>query len=452
MKYKILTIDDDVANLQANKTFLEACEYSVDVATSGEEGLKLIQNPFSDYAAVLLDYRMPGMSGAEVALKIKDISPELPILMYSCDDSGDTIKHSFRSGVLDFIDKDESQDKLKLALEVACQKYEESKISRPTTPSENQKLLETVGMVGRSDAMAEVVRSSLKYAALSSPVLITGETGVGKELVARALHPKLLNSFHGINCASFAQNQLIESELFGYEKGAFTGAENRKTGILESIGDGTVFLDEIHHLSPQAQATLLRALCEKKIRRIGGLQEIPITCRIIAATKPEITSLIQKGQFLADLYYRLKILTIEVPSLRDRTEDIEPLVHHFAKLAENETKIKKEFKLKVIRHFEEYNWPGNIRELEGTVRQLYATAKGDFIGPEELTGAIKETLKDVSHRVSSLESFDRKQLRQRRDYISTILRGSRSKRQAAERLGINESTLRGLVNNLEIRM
>ncbi|MCM0604513.1 MAG: sigma-54-dependent Fis family transcriptional regulator [Xanthomonadaceae bacterium] len=452
MKYRILTIDDDVENLQANKIFLEACEYSVDVATNGHDGLKLIQNAFSDYAAVLLDYRMPGMSGAETALKIKEINPDLPILMYSCDDSGDTIKQSYRSGIEDFIDKDESRDKLKLALELACKKYEEMKVSKPASPTENQKLLETIGMIGCSESMAEVAKSALKYATLGSPVLLTGETGVGKELIARALHPKSMNSFYGLNCASFAQNNLIESELFGYEKGAFTGADNRKIGMLESIGDGTIFLDEIHHLTPQAQATLLRALCEKKIRRIGGLQEIPITCRIIAATKPEITSLIQKGQFLADLYYRLKVLTIEVPALRDRPEDIEPLVHHFCRLIENETKTKKEFRLNVIRSFEEYSWPGNIRELEGVIRQLFASSKDYYIGAEDLKGNIKEILNHSNNRVTALDTFDRKQLRQRRDYISTILRSSRSKRQAADRLGINESTLRGLMNNLEIRI
>jgi DNA-binding NtrC family response regulator len=246
MKYQILAIDDDFENLQATSLLLEEWGYKVDIASSGAEGIQKIKNSEQDYAVILLDYQMPDMNGAETAEKIREINAESIILIYSCDSSRSALKDIFKAGAVDFIDKDENIENLQTALELSCQRFEEDfKVHRPIiNKAYNAELLESVGMIGQSQKMADVVLKCLNYKNYDKPVLILGETGSGKELIAKAIHGEDKDRFYAINCAAFGDGNLIEAELFGYEKGAFTGAVNRKIGILEAAGFGTVFLDD----------------------------------------------------------------------------------------------------------------------------------------------------------------------------------------------------------------
>ena len=452
MKYRILAIDDDIENLEATSLILEEWNYKVDTASSGAEGIAKVKNAERDYAVILLDYKMPVMNGAEAAQKIREVNAESIILIYSCDNTRSAVKDTFKAGAIDFIDKDENIDSLKKALEMACQRFEEGlRIHRPiVNKASNVELLQSVGMVGQSQKMVDVVLKCLNYKKYDQPVLILGETGSGKELVAKAIHGDNADRFYPVNCAAFSDGNLIEAELFGYEKGAFTGAVNRKIGILEAAGSGTVFLDELHHLSLKAQGALLRALREKKIRRVGGTVETDISCRIIAASKPDLTKKVEEGVFLPDLYYRLKFLTIDVPSLRERPEDIGLLVEHFARRFQKPYEKKISFRSRVIRILEKYEWRGNVGELEGCVSELLVNCKNNIVSVGDLGTKFQalDILENPSSTLSDLESKHSAELRQ---FISTAIKFSGSRRGAATRLGINESSLRGIIERLKIK-
>ena len=454
MKHKILVIDDDVANLSSTKLYLETCGFEVDVVTSGEKGIKRLQNPTSDYAVILLDYRMPGgISGGETALKIKSLNLASVVLMYSGDDRRETLLTSLRIGVAaDFIDKSENHEVLKVAVMKACLQYEENKLARPSQDfSANEKFLNKYGMAGRSAALTSAVNDFLKFMTVDSQVLILGETGVGKELFAHLIAKETHKNCLTLNCGTVANSNLLESELFGHEKGAFTGADHRKIGLLEAAGNGIVFLDEIHALSLSGQASLLRAISEKKIRRVGGIQEIEINSRVIAASKPDIEQWARDGLFLPDLYYRLQMLVVKIPSLRDMIEDIEPLTFHFLNKAEVKSGLKKSIRSSTIRALESYNWPGNVRELEGTILAAVTKSDGAAIEPSDLDAKFR--LSRTTDRLESdtqLVLLDEKHINEKRNHIINILKLSRSKRQAAEKLGINESSLRRAMVSLNI--
>ena len=452
MKYRILAIDDDIENLQATSLLLEEWDYKVDTASSGAEGLQKIKSSEQDYAVILLDYQMPAMNGAETAEKIREINAESIILIYSCDNSRAALKDIFRAGAVDFIDKDENIESLKKALEIACQRFEEDlKVHYPIiNKAYNAELLQSVGMIGQSQKMTDVVLKCLNYKKYDQPVLILGETGSGKELVAKAIHGEDKDRFFAVNCAAFGDGNLIEAELFGYEKGAFTGAVNRKIGILEAAGYGTVFLDELHHLSLKAQGILLRAIREKKIRRVGGTVEIKITCRIIAASKPDLLSKADLVLFLPDLYYRLKYLTIDVPALRERPEDIGLLVEHFAEKFQKTSGKKVVFKAKVIRIFEKYEWRGNVGELEGCVSELLVNSMNNIISAGDLNSKFS-ALNILDNPTSTLADLEAKHEDELRQLISSAIHVAGSGRKAAVRLGINESSLRAMADRLRIK-
>lgn len=453
MKSRILIIDDDKMNLRATESLLEEWGYSVDVAESGLEGLGKLKEAERDYSVILLDYLMPDMNGAETAAKIRSFNSESIILIYSCDNSRAAVKETFRAGAVDFIDKDENVDALRSALAIACQNYEDNlRVYKPlVNKAHNSELLQSIGMVGHSQKMAEIVKTCLNYRSYDKPVLILGETGSGKELVAKAIHGQDKQGFFAVNCAAFADGNLIESELFGYEKGAFTGANNRKVGILEAAGRGTVFLDELQHLSLNAQGSLLRAIRERKIRRVGAPTESSINCRILAATKPDLSRRVEEGSFLPDLYYRLKFLTVEIPALRERPEDIGLLVEHFCRKFHKETGKRVSFRSKTIRLFEQYKWPGNVGELEGCVSQLLVNAGEQAISPSDLDNRFK-VLDILENPTSTLSDLDSRHQAERKELISSAINGAGSRRRAAMRLGINESSLRAMAGRLGIQI
>jgi DNA-binding NtrC family response regulator len=442
MRTNILAVDDNPINLVATKELLESWGYRVDTAEKPSDALKILQST-KEYAVLLLDFLMPEMDGAELAERIRKFNDESVILIYSCEDSRNAVKESLRAQVMDFVDKDEDIPTLKKAIAAAIAKYENVKtLKSEQTPEEGNALLQELGLIGASPALIRVAALAKRFRTMDDPALITGETGTGKELIARALHDPSKGQFLVVNCAAFANSNLVEAELFGYEKGAFTGAMNKKIGILEVANRGTVFLDELHHLSLSAQASLLRAIREKKIRRVGGDQEISIHCRIIAATKPDIHQRAMNNEFLLDLYFRLKMLLLEIPALRNRKEDIPLLVQHFCAEFNKKNKTSKKFQARTIRSLEEYAWPGNIGELHGAVVNLLASSNKNTIEPKDLDPRF-EKIADDEIAASTLEDFETRQNREKHKFIESVIRSSESQRHAAKRLGISESTLRG---------
>jgi DNA-binding NtrC family response regulator len=372
------------------------------------------------------------------------------ILIYSAYPSVEALTATMRSGSVNFIDKNEDLSALKTSLERACQDYEKNRKVKPLlTPDEITTLIRSIGMVGCSPKLGQVAESILRFRESKKPVLILGETGVGKEMVATALHGGTKDNFFVVNCAAFQGSSLVESELFGHEKGAFTGAINRKIGILEAARGGTVYLDEIQHLDTQTQGKLLRALREMKIRRVGGLREEPVSFRLIASCWPDIEQRVEKGTFLPDLYYRLKFLAVTIPPLRERIDDIEPLVIHFCQRHNRETGDRKQFLARTIRYLETYDWPGNVGELDGYVAALITHSKSDTVDINHVDPQLK-LIKDGIFE-GTLDEIDARSEREKRRLIRQTLDSAKSTRQAARILGIKPSSLHTLLDRFGLR-
>ncbi len=448
-KYNILLVDDEEENLLSTKALVLRWGYNVDAVKSGDDAIEYVKSGLKDYAVALLDYRMPGKTGTEAAKEIRALNQEITLLVYSAYPSIESLTATIRAGALNFIDKNEDMASLKSALESACREYEKvRKVKPPLSQNEASKLISSIGMVGRSEKLAQVCNQVLKCRKSKKPTLILGETGVGKELVAGALHVGNKDKYFVVNCASLT-GPLLESELFGHEKGAFTGAIVRKVGILEAAKGGTVYLDELHHLDLKTQAKLLRAIREMKIRRLGGLKEEDVDFRLVASSWPNIEEKVAEGSFLPDLYFRLKFLTIEIPPLRERPEDIEPLVTHFCEKHFKETGVRKHVLVRALRHLENFNWPGNVGELDGVLSNLLSDCEKEAIDesdldPRMLTGR-------TSPSVSTFAELEAKQTKEKMATIQSALRAAKSVRGAARRLGMKPSSLHSIMTRLGIR-
>lgn len=449
MKHHILMIDDDEDNLISTAFLLKRWGYEVLAAKSGDEGITKLREGVEEFSIILLDYKMPEKNGAETAIELRKINSDAVILIYSCDESREAVISSMRAGAINFIEKNDDLLYLKEQIEAATHHYETKTrtLKKVNANSDPAKLLASVGMIGISQKMVSVAESILVFRNSKKNILIRGETGSGKELVAKALHTEGNNRFFAVNCASFGNNsQLLESELFGYEKGAFTGAINRKVGIFEAARGGTVFLDEVHHMSLQSQAQLLRVIRERKIRRLGAVREEDVDFRLIVATKPEIEEWVKEGKFLPDLYYRFKFLCIDVPSLRERLEDIAPLVMHFCEKHFQETGEKKTFLMHTIRALEQYNWPGNVGELEGYITALLERVPSDTISSHHLDPEMFH----AQSRLASFAALEERQEREKRRFLTESLKTSKSMQQAAERIGLPRQTFQSMLSRFKV--
>jgi two-component system response regulator AtoC len=449
-KYNVLLVDDQEENLSITRDLLHRWGYSVDAVSNGDEAIECVRNQVKEYAVAVLDYRMPGKNGAEVAAEIRPLNDEIILLMHSAYPSVESLTATIRARVLNFIDKNEDVARLRTALEQACVEYEKVRRVKPSLgENERARLIRTLGMVGISDGLARVAQQVEVIRPSQKPALILGETGVGKEHVARALHTGNPNTFFVVNCAAFQGSALVESELFGHEKGAFTGAIVRKVGILEAARGGTVYLDELHYLDTQTQGKLLRAIREKKIRRVGGLHEEDIDCRIVASTWPNIEERVANGTFLRDLYYRLKFFTIQIPPLRERVEDIRPLVLHFADLHEKETGVRKHFLERTLSYLEQHEWPGNVGELDGYISALLTEYPKETIDHTQLDSKFLFTAPPSQD--SSFAQLEARQKREKRELIGYAVRTSKSIMQAAQRLGLKSSSLNTMITRFGMR-
>jgi len=366
---KILVIEDEAAIRRVLIKIIseESDSYDVEEAENGLDGIEKIKD--NDYDLVLCDIKMPKMDGVEVLEKAKKIKPEIPFVMISGHGDLETAVNTMRLGAFDYISKPPDLNRLLNTVRNA--------LDRKVLVVENKRLKKKVSknyeMIGESDAIIRIKEMIEKVAATDARVLITGPNGTGKEMVAHWLHEKSdrsKSSLIEVNCAAIP-SELIESELFGHVKGSFTGANKDRAGKFEAANNGTIFLDEIGDMSLSAQAKVLRALQENKIQRVGSDRDIKVNVRIIAATNKDLKREIKEGRFREDLYHRLAVILIKVPSLNDRRDDIPLLINYFTKkIAIEQGVAKKEFLPEAIALLQEYDWTGNIRELRNVVERL----------------------------------------------------------------------------------
>ncbi len=380
-KMSIMIVDDEMIIRESFFHWFEKFDHIVDTAASGFEALnKLEKYPFE---VLFVDIKMPGMDGIELLEKVKEEYPDTTVVIITAYGSIESAVKAMKLGAVDYLLKPFKPAQLSLVMEkVAYQKKRESEYKY--LKGHLDKITRFDNIIGQSELMSEIFELIPEVAKSASSILITGETGTGKELVAKAIHAKSTRSnlpFIPINCGSIPDS-LLESELFGHQEGAFTGATHTSKGFLEVVSGGSLFLDEIGEISNKMQINLLRALEEKKITRIGGRQPYDVDFRLISATSRDLEEAIEQGNFREDFYYRINVIKIHVPPLRKRKGDIPLLIHHFLKKYSHETtKHVDRVTQDAIQLLEQYPWPGNVRELENVVERAVVLSKSRTLRP-----------------------------------------------------------------------
>jgi len=385
-KPRILVIDDEAPIRDSLKMTLEYEGYDVIGAATGQEGLALAEREGPDL--VLLDVKMPGMDGIEVLERLRNMNESLPVVVVSGHGTISTAVEATKKGAFDFIEKPFASERVLVSLRNAL----DSRQLR----DENRSLKKAVEirhqMIGESAGLKHVMAAVGRAAPTNATVLITGESGVGKELVARTIHRNSLRSrerFVQVNCAAIPE-ELIESELFGHEKGSFTGATEKQVGKFEQADRGTIFLDEVGDMSAKTQAKVLRVLQEGEVERLGSARTVKVDVRVIAATNKNLEEEIEKGRFREDLYFRLAVIPIHVPPLRERQDDIAPLVRHYMDDFSRENNVRpKRITPAALDALTRYRWRGNIRELRNAVERMIIMTGGDTIDIADLPESIR---------------------------------------------------------------
>jgi two-component system, NtrC family, nitrogen regulation response regulator NtrX len=386
MKPRILVIDDEAEIRRSVRMILEYEGYDVVEASSGPEGLAMIEREPPDL--VFLDIKMPGLDGLEALQRVRQTNESLPVVIISGHGTVSTAVEATKLGAFDFIEKPLASERVLVTIRNA--------LDQTRLQTENRTLKRAAEarhqMVGESPALRHVWDAVKRAAPTNATVLLLGESGVGKELVARSIHRNSLRSrerFVQVNCAAIPE-ELIESELFGHEKGSFTGATEKQIGKFEQADRGTIFLDEVGDMSAKTQAKVLRVLQEGEVERLGSARTIKVDVRVIAATNKDLEAEIEKGTFREDLYFRLSVIPIRVPPLRDRREDIPPLVRHFVDLFSRENNRRPQrFTAAALEYLQKARWKGNVRELRNTVERLLIMTPGDVIDADDLRDAVR---------------------------------------------------------------
>lgn len=385
---RILIVDDELSIVEVLRTLLRKGGHDVVSASCAKDALKMLKEDVFDL--MITDIRLPGMSGIDLMAKARELQSQMAIITMTAYADVENAVAAMRNGAFDYITKPFKFDELILTIDRA--------LSYETVLAENKVLKTTLHaqyhfnfIVGDSLPMLELYRLIEKISRTNSTVLILGESGTGKELVAKAVHdssPRSAASFVKVNCAAMPET-LLESELFGYVRGAFTGAATNKKGLFETAHGGTIFLDEIGSIPLNMQMKLLRVLQEKEIRRVGGTEDIPVNVRVIAATNEDLEQKIAAGEFRDDLYFRLSVIPLKVPALRNRPEDIPLLVTHFLNQFEEDNKNKVGISADTVKALCSFEWPGNIRQLENTIKRMATLNESGTIEiselPEEIT-------------------------------------------------------------------
>ncbi len=423
---RILAVDDEKDMLRLlHRIITTKTSYEVTTISEPEKVIPIINKEFFDL--ILLDLRMPGINGMELLEKIKERDPDIGVIIITAYGTIETAVKAIKLGAYDFITKPFKWEQivvtLNRAMELQNLKKENRRLKRELEVQKDADFI-----IGNTERMQSIYRYALQIAPTSAPVVITGETGTGKELMARLIHKHSgrKGSFVAINCSAFPEN-LIESEMFGHVKGAFSGAIRDKKGLVEEADDGTLFLDEVGDLSPAMQTKLLRFLQNGEIRAVGSLQTKAVNVRVVAATNKDLIELVKKGEFREDLYYRLNVIDIFLPPLRQRQEDIPILAHYFLeKHTRNTSKKISGFTSKAMALLLNREWPGNIRELENVVERAVIVCRGGEIDTKDLApispSSIQETRIDSSILDLPFKEAKQEALRKfYREYLSHVL-------------------------------
>ncbi len=438
--HKVLVIDDDPEMCRLIADVLKGEEFSVITINDSLEASKILKK--EEFDIVITDLKMKGLKGLDLLEETKQVSPLTPVIIITAFGTIESAIQAMKMGAYDYITKPFQMDELVLtvnkALENRLLKREVARLKR-----EVESRYQFHHLIGGSPSMQKIYDLIEKISDTSSNLFITGETGTGKELVAKAIHYNGIRkegSFIAINCAAIPET-LLESELFGYKKGAFTDAKADKKGLIFEANEGTLFLDEVTEMASTLQAKLLRVIEEKEVRPLGDTNSYPINVRIISTSNRNIKSLIQQGQFREDLYYRLKVIDIELPSLRERKEDIPLLVKHFIDKFNNELKKGisgiSEDGLKLLLN---YSWPGNVRELENVIQRAITLAQHEVILPEDLPPSSMEESAEDSFEKALREGYTVDKLE--KEYIRRVLiKVGGNKSRASEILGLDRKTL-----------
>lgn len=436
---RILVVDDEPIALQNMKHVLEKDNLVVFTAGSGRDAIRLIDEESFD--VVVTDLKMEDVDGMQVLKRVKEVSPLTEVIVVTGYASVETAVEAMKMGAFYYLSKPIQVNDLRALVQKALEKVQ--------LANEVRRLREEIAglgrlplFIGKSPSVERLVKMIEQIAPADCNVLIQGETGTGKEVVARMIHqlsPRRDRRFVAINCGAFTE-ELLSSELFGHEKGAFTGAHTTKKGLMEIASGGTLFLDEVAEMPPSMQVRLLRVIQEKVIIRVGGVEEIPIDVRIIAATNKNLKKEVELGHFRQDLYYRLNVITLQVPPLRERRDDIPLLCHYFIDRFSNaQKKSITEISKDVMNILMEYEFPGNVRELENMMERAVTLATGNRIEVEHLPIDLQQRLFHITrpqkNELLSLEEHEREYIR----WVLMKTRGNKSK--AAEILGIDRVSL-----------
>lgn len=451
----VLIVDDEQSYRQLLTLVFESDGHTIRTAMNGRQAIDALAEGSVDI--IISDVKMPDMDGIEMLRAVRETQPDLGVVLMTAFASVETAREAFKLGADDFIQKPFDVEELKLIVKKTLEKQELIVENRAFKRAQRDRgsVKNIVGTSSKMDAIFQMIET---VAEVQSTVLVTGESGTGKELVARAIHDqsdRAERPFISINCGAFTET-LLESELFGYVKGAFTGANTNRKGLFEAADKGTIFLDEVGEMSPAMQVKLLRVLQERRVRPVGAHDEIPIDARVIAATNRDLKAMADEGTFREDLFYRISVIPIDLPPLRERAEDIPDLVEHFVAKFNAQSGRNVTVSVRTLQVLENYSWHGNVRELEHTIERAVALERGDEIHPERLPDHITnynpERIKaefdlpengiDLTVHLDNLE----------RTYVVEALRKvSGNQTKAAELLGMPVRSLRHLLDKHNIR-
>lgn len=451
----ILIVDDEQSYRQLLTLVFESDGHTVRTAMNGRLAIESLNESPADI--IISDVRMPDMGGIEMLRELRETMPDIGVIFVTAVKEVDTAREAFKLGADDFVTKPYDVEELKLIVKKTLEKQELIVENRAFKRAQRDRgsIKNIIGSSAKMDAIFQMIET---VAEVQSTVLVTGESGTGKELVARAIHDqsdRAERPFISINCGAFTET-LLESELFGYVKGSFTGANTNRKGLFEAADRGTIFLDEIGEMSPAMQVKLLRVLQERKVRPVGAHEELSIDARVIAATNRDLKAMSEEGTFREDLFYRISVIPIDLPPLRERSEDIPDLVEHFVKKFNEQSGRNVSVSTTTMQMLEKYAWHGNVRELEHTIERAVALERGEEIQPERLPDHITnynpERIKaefDLPENginlASHLENLER-------TYVVEALRKvSGNQTKAAELLEMPVRSLRHLLDKHNIR-
>ena len=451
----ILIVDDEQSYRQLLSLVFEGDGHSIRTAMNGREALELLRVEPAEI--VISDVKMPDMDGIGLLRALRETEPDVGVILMTAFASVETAREAFKLGADDFIQKPFDVEELKLIVKKTIEKQVLIDENRAFKRAQRERG-SIKNIVGNSAKMTAIFQMIETVAEVQSTILITGESGTGKELVARAIHdlsPRAEKPFISINCGAFTET-LLESELFGYVKGSFTGANTNRKGLFEAANKGTIFLDEIGEMSPAMQVKLLRVLQERRVRPVGAHEELPIDTRVIAATNRDLKQMAEDGTFREDLFYRVSVIPINLPPLRERADDIPELINHFVGKFCEQTGRELSVSPKAMKVLEAYSWHGNVRELEHTIERAVALERGDEIQPERLPDHITnynperikaefELPEDGLNLVAHLDGLEK-------TYVVEALRktaGNQTK--AADLLQMQVRSLRHLLDKHNIR-